>query len=119
MKVRVYFNLHKKCFSVQALEGDRKGRVIAHVAEIDLYDCQFKVSEAGRQRVIREQRKNVHAFVVGYTDAILPFLPTPEQCKPVSYNPYKCGSFYRKDTDAPVREASYAHLAGRSIMAMI
>lgn len=26
MKVFVYFNLHKRCFSVKALEGERKGR---------------------------------------------------------------------------------------------
>jgi hypothetical protein len=65
MKVFVYFNLHKKVWSVKALEGPNKGRVVAHRNALSLYHCTFKVSEAGRQRVIREQRKNVHAGIVG------------------------------------------------------
>jgi len=65
MKVFVYFNLRKRCFSVKALEGMYKGRVIAHRDSLHLQDAEFKVSEKGRQRVIRERRKNVHAGVVG------------------------------------------------------
>ena len=65
MKVFVYYNLHMKCWSVKALSGDQKGRVVAHAKAVDLQDCQFRVSEAGRQRVLREKRKNVHAGVAG------------------------------------------------------
>ena len=39
MRVKVYFNLHKKLFSVVAMEGASKGRVIKHVSEIDLEKC--------------------------------------------------------------------------------
>lgn len=65
MKVYVYFNLHKKCWSIKALSGNQKGRVVAHADAVDLKDCTFKVSEAGRQRVVRTKQKNVHAGVVG------------------------------------------------------
>ena len=65
MRVFVYFNLHKKCLSVKALEGESKGRVIAHADSVELVNATFKVSQAGRQRVLRERRKNVHAGVVG------------------------------------------------------
>lgn len=65
MRVFVYFNLHKKCWSIRAMEGNQKGRVIAHAQAVELANCTFKVSEAGRQRVLREKRKNVHAGVVG------------------------------------------------------
>ena len=65
MKVFVYFNLHRKLFSVKALEGPDKGKVIGHTTYLWLKDVTFKVSEAGRQRVLREKRKNVHAGVVG------------------------------------------------------
>lgn len=119
MKVYVYFNLHKKCFSVKALEGADKGRVIAHTSELDLYDVEFKVSEAGRQRVIREKRKNVHAGVVGFTDTELAFIPELDRCKSVTYNPYRFASFVCKDTEQPVKEAAYARLSGRSIQALI
>ncbi len=50
MRVFVYFNLHRKCLSVKALEGERKGRVIAHAKAVELVGVTFKVSEAGRQR---------------------------------------------------------------------
>lgn len=73
--VRVYRNLHRDCFSIQQrayhLEGcggvNRKGQwyVVAHVTELTLADVTFEVSETGRQRVIQEQRKNVHAYVHG------------------------------------------------------
>ena len=66
MLVETYFNLHKKLFSVRACEGPDKGRVIAHRKAVCLLNVKFKVSEAGRQRVLREQRKNVHAVMRGH-----------------------------------------------------
>ena len=66
MLVETYFNLHKKRFSVRACEGPDKGRVIAHRKAVCLLNVKFKVSEAGRQRVLKEQRKNVHAVMRGH-----------------------------------------------------
>lgn len=112
MKVFVYFNLHKKCWSVKALEGERKGLVIAHANELALEHCQFKVSEAGRQRVLAERRKDVHAGVVGYvSEGFDPGLCT----NPISYNPYKAGHFYNKVTDEPVFHASKVWLINRTV----
>lgn len=67
MRVFVYFNLHRKCWSIKALEGPSKGRVIGHADYVDLACVEWKVSEAGRQRVIREKKKNVHAGAIGTT----------------------------------------------------
>ena len=110
MKVKVYFNLHKKMFSVVALEGDSRGRVIAHETEVKLTNATFKVSEAGRQRVIREQRKNVHAYVVGtLTDTV-------KNCdQAVTYNPYKYSSFVYKDTESKIETAKEALLTNKQI----
>lgn len=113
-KVFVYFNLHKKMFSVRALNGPNKGRVIGHTSEICLKDAVFKVSEAGRQRVLREQRKNVHAGVVGtvasWTDA-----PHDDNGKSVTYNPYKFDSFVTVEDHAPIRGAAFAVLMHKRI----
>ena len=65
MRVFVYWNLHKKLWSIKALEGPDKGRVIARSSSVILTDAHGQVSEAGRQRVLREDRKNVHAGIVG------------------------------------------------------
>lgn len=60
--VFVYFNLHKKVFSVKDV---KTGRVIAHANTVKLQNAYPKVSEKGRQRVLKEQRKNVHAGIRG------------------------------------------------------
>jgi hypothetical protein len=109
MRVFVYFNLHKKCFSIKALEGDRKGRVVAHSTTVLLEGCKFKVSEAGRQRVLREKRKNVHAGVTGTwinadrVESCYEFLSMVG--RQVSYNPYKYDSFIIKATEQTVDRA--------------
>ena len=111
MRVFVYFNLHKKCFSIKALEGDRKGRVIAHSDTVVLEGCKLLVSEAGRQRVLREKRKNVHAGVSGTwinyctnrADNAFDFISMIG--RQVTYNPYKYDSFVIKATEQSVDKA--------------
>jgi hypothetical protein len=114
MRVFVYFNLHRKCFSIKALEGAMKGRVIAHRDAVLLFDTTFKVSQAGRERVIREKRKNVHAGVCGtwldskYDNPSI--LRIPHLGQAVTYNPYKYTSFVTKYGEAPVQNARVAVL---------
>ena len=62
-KVRVYWNLHKKVWSVQDVKS---GRVIAHRQFITIRDAKFVVRKGGQKRVREEGKKNVHAFAVGY-----------------------------------------------------
>ena len=62
--IRVYFNLHKHLFSVQE-KVNGSWKVTRHVDSIFIRDALFKVSEKGRQRVLREKRKNVHAYITG------------------------------------------------------
>ena len=106
MKVFVYFNLHRKCFSVKALEGVNKGRVIKHAFFVALENVTFKVSEAGRQRVLKEQRKNVHAGVVG---TLVPSLDAVGSER-VTYNPYKGSTFVLCGTGDPVLASTSAAL---------
>lgn len=89
LKVEVYWNLHRDCFSVRSLEGDHKGRVIAHLPEVRLADARFVVQPAGREKVRREKRKTVHAFVRGRWQQSVPNVI--RVC--VSYNPYKHDTF--------------------------
>ena len=60
MNVEIYFNLHKRVFSVR-----HKGRVIEHVESAIIRRPKFVVQAAGRAKVLREKKKNVHAFVRG------------------------------------------------------
>lgn len=116
MRVFVYFNLHKLLWSVRALEGAHKGRVIEHSREVFLTDCTFRVSEAGRQRVLRERQKNVHAGVVGRMGT-----PAPTATAfgdRVTYNPYKYPTFVRADSLEPVHRATAVLLRDRVAYAL-
>jgi hypothetical protein len=117
MKVFVYFNLHRKLFSVKALEGPNKGKVIGHTYSVSLNDVTFKVSEAGRQRVLREKRKNVHAGVVGNISPDAWDDMLQDDPKQITYNPYRFSSFVDKENLEPVRHAKYCLLNGRIISA--
>jgi hypothetical protein len=110
MKVFVYYNLHKRKWSVRALEGPDKDRVIAHKDELYLRRPVFKVSEAGRQRVLQERRKNVHAGVVGEWELCYDDLTTE-----VTYNPYKYSSFVVRATEQPIASAAMAKLSHRKV----
>lgn len=115
LKVFVYFNLHKKVFSVKAMEGPHKGLVVAHVDCIALQDVIPKVSQKGRERVIKEQRKNVHAGLVG--KAVLVDIPMfdSEEYNQVTYNPYKYKTFVYKANEKEYQGGKWAHISKQGI----
>lgn len=88
--VKVYRNLHKDQWSLMAADGPEKGRVIGYGQEVLILDPRLTVSEAGRQRAVRERRRNVHAFVVGTVGDL------QQLCGPlyrVRYNPFRASCF--------------------------
>ncbi len=109
MKVDCYWNLHRKCISVR-----HKGRVIAHPAHIVLDNVKFVVSQAGRARVLREKRKNVHALVRGTISAFADVF----EGEAVTYNPYKYASFVKVDGEVPVSTAKKVRIGGKKIFAI-
>ena len=126
----IYFNLHKKCFSIR-----HNGFVVAHATTVVVDEATTKVSETGRQRVLQERVKNVHAGVVGtvlkfngvatergktmgWVDGCLPNsceLIEKAQMRRVSYNPYKRDTFFYVDTDESFVEAGRLLMSERKI----
>lgn len=104
-KVKVYFNLHKKLYSIQ-----HEGKVIAHAKHVAVDNPTFKVSEAGRQRVLKEGQKNVHAFVVGHLDGHHSDFATEGKTR-VSYNPRKGSHFVESGTANPIASAKHATMS--------
>ncbi len=96
MKVFVYWNFNKKLWSLRSLITKR---VIGYRHKLCLRDCIFKVSQAGRNRVLREERKNVHAGVVGTITR------HKKATIPITYNPYKYEKFVNKNSLAPIEKA--------------
>ena len=116
MKVFVYYNLHKHMWSIKALEGPNKGRVVAHSRHVLLAGARGKVSEAGRQRVLREKRKNVHAGITGYLIHMEREGYFPGH--PVTYNPYKYKTFVYKYSERPYTGSQMAYLTNREVIAL-
>ena len=110
MRVEVYFNLHKHLFSVRSA---RSGRVILHTAKVHIRNPEFVVRQGGRQRVLKERKKNVHAFVRGDATYFID-MRSEKDCPTldnVMYNPYKYDSFVKVIDKTPVRKAKRAYLS--------
>jgi hypothetical protein len=74
-----------------------------------MYGVEFKVSEAGRQRVLRKRRKNVHAGVVGYLCSTPMHTYRKDEIQ-VTYNPYRDETFVKVGYWAPIFKADGAYL---------
>ena len=118
-KVAVYRNLHNGMFSIQCREAPYYGKVIAHAKVVGINNPLFVVRENGRQKVLRERKKNVHAFVVGelsmfnqghvrdeyreLVDDLSPLYkgqcPSTMFAERIEYNPYLYDSFVFADHD--------------------
>ena len=130
MQVSIYRNLHNGLISIKSASS---GLVLGHAKSVDIARADFIVHEAGRQRVLRNKQKNVHAYVKGFLLNTTGFKPykgrslgpvydalddTRWQCRNlylrfaihkatvVSYNPYKAPHFVIKGTSDKVSKAS-------------
>jgi hypothetical protein len=103
MKVRAYRNLTKNCWSII---DAKSGRLMFHCDEVVLQFCKLIVREPGRQRVLQEKRKNVHAFVEG-------FLTSKQSWRNLNgnmgirilYNPYRMNCFQWSISQLPAKES--------------
>lgn len=118
--VYVYRNLKHGRHAPPLYSIMRNGRVIDRRPRVLLSDATFVVHEKGRQRVIKEQRKNVHAFVKGrLVDERGGFGIDADSAKDlpakVRYNPYEGPNFTWEGR--PVKGARAVLLNERGISA--
>ena len=91
-RIRAYYNLHKKCFSVQDY---KTGLVIEHTDKLFMTNAMFVVRKSGNERVKKEGKKNVHAFVNGIRHD-KPIDTNHCNNYEVKYNPYTMDFFHYK-----------------------
>jgi hypothetical protein len=124
-KARVYRNLRKNTFSIQK-KTNKGWRVFCHLDELILSNVEFKIYEAGRSRVLKEKKKNVHAFVVGditlsetknyfgqqfyYCPIYLNEYDYERGFKSFTYNPYNSNHFQDRRTGENLTKAKYVLL---------
>lgn len=112
--VKVFRNLNFACYSVL-----QNGGLRFVAKQIRLENVEFFVRESGRQRMLRDQKRNVHAFAIGY---ILDHTHPSESRDLESldgrvayYNPIQHDSFVDQETQIPVFAASVVHLDERGL----
>jgi len=108
MRVRVYKNLHKDTFSIKDWESKSAtyNKVVGYSQNIALTNATFIVSQKGRERVLQEQSKNVHAYVQGdylpFESEWLYWTNLNLNWEQVSYNPYKSDTFFTLKGNQPI-----------------
>ena len=120
--VRVYRNLHKKCYSVQ-LKGPQGWRVSGYFTNGVHYLTNVRpvVSQAGQRRAMEEGRKNVHAFLEGHYQgqsfiAIDDLTLAYKDVVRLMYSLPR-GQFINAATFEPVEEAREVWLTSRGVYA--
>lgn len=128
VKVFIYRNLNQEghTYSIKLLEGPLKGKVVGYANGLVLENCELRVSQAGRKRVLLTKQRNVHAGIVGGLVAVtgyktrihnagmdFEFYSEEAWAKrynpgvPVVYNPFLYESFVVKGTTSPILKSNH------------
>lgn len=108
-RIRVYRNLNLPgMYSIRALSGPNKGKVLGYAPAVAMSDVTFRVSEKGRQTVLAKRERHVHAFAEGdyvtAADQIPDHLSATDR-NTVTYRPFVAGHFFRlSEPETPVTQ---------------
>ena len=119
IRVELYFNRNKKCFSIK-----HKNKVIGYTNSILLENCKFTVRQKGRERVLSSKMSCVHAFVSG--DIIQQDLTNKEvvkwlennKAKEVTYQPFLYESFVVKANKTPITNSNFTLIKDLQVFAI-
>ncbi len=106
--VRVFLNHKHRCYSIF-----QNGAIRASARQVRLEDVEFRVRESGREKMLRENRRTIHAFAVGrLVDHVHPSDRERDlgglAGRKVRYNPREAGCFMDVQTREPVSNATLA-----------
>ena len=111
---KIYYNLHKNCWSVKPVF---RGGKVQHAQVVGLEDVRLVVQPAGRERVRSEGKKNVHAYAKGRVFKQIGYSLMPDEFhelryaavsagwRRVTYNPYEHNTFVDVDNGRPMHRA--------------
>lgn len=98
----------------------QRGVVVAHAREVALHQCEYRVRQGGRRRVLETGVKNVHAFVVGFLWPDRPTWADFGEEVVGRYNPKLCTTFEVAEPDTggwvPVHKSRAAYLGPAGLL---
>lgn len=96
----IYKNLHRDGWSIKALDGLHRGKVVGHAQVVALTGCTMRVGKAAAARIAAGHAREVHAWVTGIMAPV-------ELRDPVRlvYHPHERPEFYAADTGQAIWEA--------------
>ncbi len=106
--VRVIRNWKHDCYTIL-----QNGRPRASAKQVCLADVTFLVRASGRNRMLREHKRNVHAYAIGrlvdfaHPDEARELVTAGDRL--VVYKPYDAATFIDVESGAPVSAASLVH----------
>jgi len=104
-RIDVYYNLHKGGFSIRSSDkrNPNYNKVVAYASSLSLINCEFKVSQAGLQKIRKNKRKAVCAFVRGY---FAEATGDRNEMREVYFNPYTTEQFLDVENKEAVFKAA-------------
>lgn len=103
--ILIAYNLLKMCFSIRSLPSRK---VVGYTDRIVVRNVRFVVSRAGRERVLRERVKNIHAYVQGQFNQEWQSYCFSGSCRREAYyNPYIVSTFVDKMTMKPIENLPF------------
>lgn len=99
-----------ECISV------KRGRdKVFYVSQIALKNATFFVSAAGRERCLRDNVRNVHAWVVGEAIDLPSCFEVDTDAPRAIYDPWKGDTFVRAQDLTPIHSAATVVLSGKHV----
>lgn len=99
--VNVYRNLHRGAWSIRAVDGPHRGRVVAHATAIVLTDARMHVNARAQRRIAAGAAREVHAWITGVlvSQAVVP------AAMRITYRPHVRAEFFIADTGQGIDHA--------------
>ncbi len=121
MKVRIYRNLNRpSLFSIVALSGEHKGKVLGYAPVVGISNVDLKVSEKQRHSVLEKQVRTVHAFAEGNLVGVADELPEgcrTQPAKVITYQPFSAGHFFdRAAPEVPIHWEAEVWSSGANLV---
>lgn len=122
-RVRVYRNLNKPSFySILAMSGENKGRVLGYSKAVHLTNIKFIVSAKTREKVVLNKCRTVHAYAEGdFAEALgcIPEKINRTEARRITYQPFIHGHFFdRAMPEIPLFNLPDGYLFGADCLSL-